>query len=50
MKKIKTVLMIICTLLTSLALTVGVASAGAFCAFNFHQPKVPQGMSKFTAK
>ena len=41
---------IVFTILASFALTLGVASAQAFCVFNFHQPKVPEGMSKFTAK
>ena len=50
MKRLKSLLVIIGGLLTSLALTVGVASAGAHCMLIFHQPKVPQGMNKFMKK
>jgi cyclic lactone autoinducer peptide len=47
MKKIKVAVTLFFTLLTTLALTIGVVSAGAHCAIVFHQPKVPQGMDKF---
>jgi len=47
MKKLKILLMVFGGLLASLALSMGVASAHALCVYNFHQPKVPQGMNKF---
>jgi cyclic lactone autoinducer peptide len=47
MRKYKAAFVAMCGVLASLALTIGVASAGAICVFAFHQPKVPQGMSKF---
>jgi len=47
MKRLKSLLMVAGALLTSVALTIGVASAGAYCMVIFHQPKVPQGMSKY---
>ncbi|MCL2820420.1 MAG: cyclic lactone autoinducer peptide [Oscillospiraceae bacterium] len=50
MKKYKIALMWLCSLVTAIALSLGVASAQAVCIFNFHQPKVPQGMSKFTVE
>ena len=34
-------------MVTSLALLLGVSSAGVTCAAWFHQPKVPQGMERF---
>jgi len=34
-------------LVASLALIIGVASSQVTCVSIFHQPKVPQGMSKF---
>jgi len=34
-------------LITSCALFVGIKSAAPFCFIFFHQPKVPQGMSKY---
>ncbi|MDR1156790.1 MAG: cyclic lactone autoinducer peptide [Oscillospiraceae bacterium] len=34
-------------LFASLALVLGVASSQAVCTLWFHQPKVPQGMSRF---
>ena len=36
-----------CGLVASFALILGVASVQAPCVAWFHQPKVPQGMSKF---
>jgi cyclic lactone autoinducer peptide len=37
-------------LVASLALLLGLASSRAVCWSIFHQPKVPQGMSKYTHK
>ncbi|MCL2250175.1 MAG: cyclic lactone autoinducer peptide [Oscillospiraceae bacterium] len=36
--------------LAALALMVGVDAVGAGCLLFFHQPKVPQGMSKYVGK
>jgi len=47
MKRIKVMLTIFAGVITSIALTLGVASTQAVCMIHFHQPKVPQGMSKF---
>jgi len=47
MKKNKAVVMKLGGLLASLALVLGVASTQVACVMVFHQPKVPQGMSKF---
>ena len=47
LKRLKIIVTVICGLIASLALTLGVASAQALCVIHFHQPKVPQGMSKF---
>jgi cyclic lactone autoinducer peptide len=47
MKKLKAFLTACCIALTTVALTLGAASAGAFCIAFFHQPKIPPGMSKF---
>jgi len=38
------------TMVSSLALVLGVASFEAACFMFFHQPKVPQGMEKFAKK
>jgi cyclic lactone autoinducer peptide len=38
------------SLLASLALFFGVVSAQSTCYAFYHQPKVPQGMSKFIRK
>jgi cyclic lactone autoinducer peptide len=48
MKKIKITLTVLGCILTSLALALGVASAQAVCIFHFHQPKIPQGMKRYT--
>jgi len=34
----------------ALTLAIGIASVGIHCMFFFHQPKIPQGMSKFVRK
>jgi len=47
MKKHKAAIMKLGSLFATFALTLGVASAGSFCMIIFHQPEVPQGMSKF---
>jgi cyclic lactone autoinducer peptide len=47
MKKLKAFLTVCCIALTTVALTLGAASAGAFCVAFFHQPKIPASMSKF---
>jgi len=47
MKKLSVVAIRLGGLLASLALVLGVASSNATCVMAFHQPKVPQGMSKF---
>jgi len=47
MKKMKVLLTVVFSLLASLALTLGMASAGAFCAMIFHQPQIPQGISEY---
>ena len=47
MKRIKIILMVFGGIIASFALSIGIASAHAMCVFNFHQPKVPQGMGKF---
>jgi len=49
MKRLKALFLLACSVLTTLALTIGVATAGAQCVMFFHQPKVPHGMSKFKA-
>jgi len=36
--------------LATFALALGIASTSAKCVFFFHQPKVPEGMSKFNNK
>jgi len=36
------------TLLASCALIVGVASSAPICFLLFHQPRVPQGMRKYS--
>jgi len=37
-------------LVAALALIVGVASAQAMCVAFYHQPKIPQGISKFSRR
>ena len=49
-KRINSVLIKLGGLLASLALVFGVASSQAACVAFYHQPKVPQGMSKFVRK
>ena len=47
MKRIKGTLIRLGGLLASCALVLGVASTQAACIMIFHQPKIPQGMSRF---
>ncbi|MDR2600049.1 MAG: cyclic lactone autoinducer peptide [Oscillospiraceae bacterium] len=47
MKRFKAFLTLVFGVLTYIALSVGIASAGAYCMLYFHQPKVPESMSKF---
>jgi len=47
MSKCYVLMVKICGLAASCALALGVAITPAACGFMFHQPKVPQGMSKF---
>jgi cyclic lactone autoinducer peptide len=50
MKKIRFVLIRLGSLLASIALVMGVVSSQAVCIAFYHQPKVPQGMSRFVRK
>lgn len=47
MKKLKALMLRFGGMFAALALAVGVTSTAAICVIVFHQPKVPQGMSKF---
>jgi len=47
MAKIKSAVFKVGAMVCSLALLLGVSSAGAACAIAYHQPKVPAGMEKF---
>jgi len=48
MNRLRAIIIKLSGLLAALALAVGVASAGAICILIFHQPKIPEGMRKFT--
>ena len=37
-------------LVAALALIIGVTSSQAMCVAFYHQPKIPQGMSKFSRR
>ena len=50
MKNIKGIVAKLSGLMAACALVMGVASSQVACAMVFHQPKVPQGMNKFTRK
>lgn len=50
MKKFSSILAKLGSLVAAFVLFVGVASAQPYCVLYFHQPKIPQGMSKFTGK
>ena len=50
MYKIKTAALKMGTMVSSLALMMGVVSAGAMCFAWIHQPKMPQSMEKFRKK
>ena len=50
MKKMKAAAFKMATMVSSLALMTGVASAETMCMMWIHQPKMPQGMEKFRKK
>ena len=50
MNKVKVTAFKMATMVSSLALMLGVASIEPRCVAWFHQPKVPQGMEKFRKK
>ncbi|MDR2590568.1 MAG: cyclic lactone autoinducer peptide [Oscillospiraceae bacterium] len=47
MKRLNVLVLRFCGLIASLALIVGVSTTSTICFLMFHQPKVPEGMSKF---
>ncbi len=47
MKKVSSVLLKVGSMLTALALTIGVSSMNSACMMWFNQPKVPEEMEKY---